>query len=91
MTIELHDRHYALPTRPTVVVCIDGCDPEYIEQGIRDGVCPTIASFAKQGYVGVADCVMPSFTNPNNVSIVTGVPPAIHSSDDLAVFLTFAV
>src|SRR5690606_34135512 len=25
-----------------------------------------------------ADCVMPSFTNPNNVSIVTGVPPRVH-------------
>jgi phosphonoacetate hydrolase len=26
----------------------------------------------------VADCVMPSFTNPNNLSIVTGVPPSVH-------------
>jgi phosphonoacetate hydrolase len=26
----------------------------------------------------VADCVIPSFTNPNNLSIVTGVPPAVH-------------
>lgn len=76
--IELHQRRYALPTRPTVVICIDGCDPEYIEQGIRDGICPTIASFLQQGFVGTADCVMPSFTNPNNVSIVTGVPPSVH-------------
>jgi phosphonoacetate hydrolase len=26
----------------------------------------------------MADCVMPSFTNPNNLSIVTGVPPSVH-------------
>jgi phosphonoacetate hydrolase len=25
-----------------------------------------------------ADCVVPSFTNPNNISIVTGVPPVVH-------------
>src|SRR5262249_6290860 len=25
-----------------------------------------------------ADCVVPSFTNPNNLSIVTGVAPAVH-------------
>jgi phosphonoacetate hydrolase len=25
-----------------------------------------------------ADCVVPSFTNPNNLSIVTGVPPSVH-------------
>jgi len=26
----------------------------------------------------VADCVVPSFTNPNNLSIVTGAPPSVH-------------
>ena len=26
----------------------------------------------------VADCVIPSFTNPNNLSIVTGAPPSVH-------------
>ena len=77
-TVQLHQRSYALPTRPVVVICIDGCDPEYIAKGIADGVCPTIASFARDGFATTADCVMPSFTNPNNVSIVTGAPPAVH-------------
>lgn len=77
-TISLHGREYAQPTRPTVVVCIDGCDPEYIVRGIADGVCPTIARFYQDGFGAVADCVMPSFTNPNNVSVVTGAPPAVH-------------
>lgn len=77
-SISLHGRNYALPTQPVVVICIDGCDPEYIEHGIKNGVCPTIASFVEQGFTATADCVMPSFTNPNNVSIVTGVPPAVH-------------
>ena len=26
----------------------------------------------------IADCVVPSFTNPNNLSIVTGAPPSVH-------------
>jgi len=77
-SISLHGRQYSLPARPTVVICIDGCDPEYITRGIADGVCPTIADFHRRGHGGVADCVMPSFTNPNNVSIVTGVSPAVH-------------
>lgn len=76
--IQLHQRTYALPSQPVVVICIDGCDPEYIAQGIADGVCPTIAAFARHGFAATADCVMPSFTNPNNVSIVTGAPPAVH-------------
>ena len=76
--IELNGRCYRKPLRPTVVVCADGCDPEYIERGIADGVFPTIASFARRGYLGTADAVLPTFTNPNNVSIVTGAPPSVH-------------
>jgi phosphonoacetate hydrolase len=76
--IELNGRQYRKPRRPTVVVCIDGCDPEYIERGIADGVLPMIASFRREGYLGTADAAMPTFTNPNNVSIVTGAPPSVH-------------
>jgi len=76
--IELNGRRYRRPERPTVVICVDGCDPEYIERGIADGVLPTIASFARKGYLGTADAVVPTFTNPNNVSIVTGAPPSVH-------------
>jgi phosphonoacetate hydrolase len=76
--IELNGRCYRKPRRPTVVVCVDGCDPEYIDRGIVDGVFPTIASFAQRGHLGTADAVVPTFTNPNNVSIVTGAPPSVH-------------
>src|SRR5215831_14011915 len=76
--IELNGRRYRKPERPTVVICVDGCDPEYINCGIADGVLPTIASFAREGYLGTADAVVPTFTNPNNVSIVTGAPPSVH-------------
>lgn len=31
-----------------------------------------------QGFVSVALSAMPSFTNPNNVSVITGVPPSVH-------------
>ena len=77
-TIELNGRRYRKPERPTVVICVDGCDPAYIERGIPDGIFPTIGSFRREGYLGIADAVMPTFTNPNNVSIVTGAPPAVH-------------
>jgi len=76
--IELNGRRYREPERPTVVICVDGCDPAYIERGIPDGVFPTIGSFRREGHLGTADAVMPTFTNPNNVSIVTGAPPAVH-------------
>ena len=61
-----------------MVICFDGCDPAYIERGIADGILPTIASFRDDGFYGIADAVVPTFTNPNNASIVTGAPPAVH-------------
>jgi phosphonoacetate hydrolase len=76
--IELNGRNYRKPQHPTVVICIDGCDPEYLDRGIPDGVFPTIGSFGRDGFLGTADAAIPTFTNPNNVSIVTGAPPSVH-------------
>jgi len=65
--------------RPLVVVCIDGCQYEYITSAVAAGAAPYLGRLlAGAGTSFMADCVMPSFTNPNNLSIVTGVPPAVH-------------
>src|SRR5436309_3129006 len=76
--IELNGRSYRPPSRPTVVICADGCDPSYLEAGIAAGVLPTIARWRESGYFALAEAAMPTFTNPNNMSIVTGVSPAVH-------------
>ena len=76
--VSVNGRRYRMPERPTVVICFDGCDPAYIERGIADGILPTIASFRQSGFYAIADAVVPTFTNPNNASIVTGAPPAVH-------------
>jgi len=76
--IDINGCRYQKPSRPTVVVCLDGCDPAYLAQGIQDGIIPTLASFRDAGYFGYADAVLPTFTNPNNVSIVCGAPPQVH-------------
>jgi phosphonoacetate hydrolase len=61
-----------------VVVCNDGGDPEYLDCALREGIVPNIARFMQTGFSATADCVVPSFTCPNNVSIVTGAPPSVH-------------
>src|SRR5438445_4839262 len=76
--MELNGRPYRLPTRPTVVICADGCDPAYLEAGLGAGVLPTIARWREAGFYALADAVMSTFTNPNNLSIVTGAPPVRH-------------
>ena len=76
--VVLHGRTYNSPQIPTVVVCIDGFDPEYLQRGIADGLLPQLEKFVKHGFHTTAKCAMPSFTNPNNVSIITGVPASVH-------------
>lgn len=76
--ISVNNRSYRLPTHPTVVVCVDGCEPDYIAQAVAHGRMPWLKSVLAQGTALTADCVIPSFTNPNNLSIVTGAPPSVH-------------
>ena len=76
--MELNDISYSWPKKPLALVCIDGGDPEYIEAGLRDGIIPNIARFIKEGFYKVAQGSMPSFTCPNNMSIVTGTEPKKH-------------
>jgi len=78
-TVSINGRDYRWPERPVVVVCIDGSEPDYIERAVAAGVMPWMQKvISGQGSDLRAHCVVPSFTNPNNISIVTGVPPVVH-------------
>ncbi len=76
--VEVNQKKYAWPTSPTVVVCIDGGDPAYLKQFLADGSIPNIEKFIKEGFSVIADGTMPSFTCPNNMSIITGTPASAH-------------
>jgi phosphonoacetate hydrolase len=76
--LELNNRRYSKPRQATVVVCIDGCEPDYVAQAVAAGYTPWLKATLDAGTSLVADGVVPSFTNPNNLSIVTGVPPRVH-------------
>jgi phosphonoacetate hydrolase len=77
-TVTLHAKSYTIPTRPTVIVCIDGFDPEYLTSGLSKNILPTMARWVESGFHATAKSAMPSVTNTNNVSIVTGQPPSVH-------------
>jgi phosphonoacetate hydrolase len=77
--LTVNGRAYRWMARPLVVVCVDGCQHEYITCAVKAGVAPFLGRLLDgAGDCFIADCVMPSFTNPNNLSIVTGVPPSVH-------------
>lgn len=75
---QCNGRNYWKPQKPTIVVCIDGSEPGYIEARIAEGRAPNFERIMKNGANLEAHSVVPSFTNPNNMSIITGRPPAVH-------------
>ncbi|MAP11161.1 MAG: phosphonoacetate hydrolase [Gammaproteobacteria bacterium] len=77
-TVKVNEREYATPTAPVVVVCIDGCEPDYLDAAMAAGRMPWLQNMLGHGTRLTVDCVVPSFTNPNNLSIVTGAPPSVH-------------
>jgi phosphonoacetate hydrolase len=76
--VEANGIQYRWPQQPVVVVCIDGGDPAYFRQFLGDGSIPAVARFIQQGFSVVAEGSMPSFTCPNNMSIITGTPASRH-------------
>ncbi len=71
-------RTYAWPKVPAIVICLDGCEPAYLDKAIAAGLMPSLKKIEAKGTVRRAFSVVPSFTNPNNLSIATGRPPAVH-------------
>lgn len=76
--VTVNGRSYRFPREPTVIVCIDGSEPGYIERAVEAGLAPNLDRLMRSGANLLAQSVIPSFTNPNNISIVTGRPPSVH-------------
>ena len=74
----VNGRLYNPPPRPAVVICLDGSADEYLDAALARGLMPNLQRLSVQGYRGMARGAMPSFTNVNNSSIITGVPPSVH-------------
>jgi phosphonoacetate hydrolase len=78
LPLAVNGRDYFWPSRPTVIICFDGCDPAYLEAARNINAVPAIEQMVRDGFASTALAAMPTFTNPNNVSIVCGVPPSVH-------------
>ena len=77
--IEINKRQYpGIPSSTAIVICLDGSQKEYFEEASKLNLTPNIDSFKKNGEDLLVNSAIPSFTNPNNISIVTGRPSSIH-------------
>lgn len=69
---------YTPAAKPIVVICIDGSADEYLDTTLVYDRMPNLKKMARSGYRGMVRGALPSFTNVNNSSIVTGVSPREH-------------
>jgi phosphonoacetate hydrolase len=76
--VSVNGRDYRWPREPLVVICCDGSEPAYMEAAMAEGLMPHLQRIVSKGENLRGLCAMPSFTNPNNLSIATGRPPAWH-------------
>ncbi len=76
--VTVNGRTYQWPAEPLVVICCDGSEPAYTQGALKAGLMPNLARLLARGEEHRALSVIPSFTNPNNLSIVTGQPPQVH-------------
>jgi phosphonoacetate hydrolase len=77
-SVVANDRTYAAPKTCAIAICLDGCEPAYLDEAIAAGLMPNLKRIKETGTVRLAHSVVPSFTNPNNLSIATGHPPSVH-------------
>jgi phosphonoacetate hydrolase len=77
-TLVVNGRRYKKSAAPVVAIRVDGCEYDYLEQAAASGKAPFVAKLLKSASALKAECVIPAFTNPNNISIATGKAPAVH-------------
>jgi phosphonoacetate hydrolase len=72
-------RRYATPRQPTLAICLDGTAPAYLENALGRDLMPNLsASLENGGRLLYARAQLPTLTNVNNASIVTGVSATRH-------------
>jgi phosphonoacetate hydrolase len=72
-------RAYGAPRSPILAICADGWDPEYVDDALERALMPRLAeALDGGGSYALGRAQVPTFTNPNNVAIVTGVNAAVN-------------
>ena len=74
----VNGKTYQPSAHPIVVICIDGSADEYLDITMAHDRMPNLKRMTVNGYRGMVRGALPSFTNVNNSSIVTGASPAVH-------------
>ena len=79
LSFSCNGRAYRVPSKPTIALCVDGSGPDYLTDALGRGLMPRLQTALRRGgRVLAARAQMPTLTNVNNASIVTGVSASYH-------------
>ena len=67
--IKANGRSYEVPNVCATVICLDGCEPAYLEVAIERGLMPNLNHIIRNGTSRIAHSVIPSFTNLSSISL----------------------
>ncbi len=77
--LEINKREYPSTfSKTAIVICLDGSQKEYLEEASKSNLTPNLDKLIAHGENLLVHSAIPSFTNPNNISIVTGQPSSVH-------------
>lgn len=78
-TLSINNREYpSILNQTSIVICLDGSQKEYLEEASKSNLTPNLDKLIASGENLLVHSAIPSFTNPNNISIVTGQPSSVH-------------
>ncbi len=78
-TLSINNREYpSILKKTSIVICLDGSQKEYLDEASKLNLTPNLDKIIKKGEYLLSHSAIPSFTNPNNISIVTGQPSSVH-------------
>jgi phosphonoacetate hydrolase len=61
-SVGVNGREYPFPRVPAVVICLDGCEPAYLDAAIAAGLMPALEAVKARGTVRTAHSVIPRRT-----------------------------
>mgnify|MGYP003321612778 CR=1 FL=1 len=69
--VEANGRKYTPALDCAVVICLDGCEPEYLDIAISEGLMPNLQRIRKEGTDALAHSVIPSSVSYTHLTLPT--------------------
>lgn len=68
-----NERTYPMPKRCAIAICLDGCEPEYLDVAITEGLMPNLKMMRETGTDRIAEFAKSQTINKEILSNTSGI------------------